>query len=164
MTSVKAIRASDEDRERTAAALSGHYATGRLTLEEFKERLDRAYAAKTLGELSDLMTDLPGTEFSDLMTDLPGTELSPLGGQPGGNPPLPGLRAPGTVQARDGRLPAFWRFWLAVTVGVSVLWLVSGPTVGPWFFLAAIALAYVMLRHWLKRREGQIRDHHQTRP
>ena len=151
MTSGRAIRASDEDRERTATALSGHYAAGRLSLEEFQERLDRAYAAKTLGELSDLMTDLPGTG------------LSQLEGQPGGNPPLPGPRAHGTVQARDGNVPAFWRFWLAVTVGVSVLWLVSGPTVGPWFFLAAIALAYVMLRHWRKGREGRIHDHHQTR-
>jgi hypothetical protein len=151
MTSNRAIRASDQDRERIAAALGGHYAAGRLTLEEFQERLDRTYAAKTLGELSDLMADLPGTG------------LSQLRGQPGGNPPLPGLRAPGTVQARDGSVSAFWRLWLAVTIGVSVLWLVSGPAVGPWFFLAAIALAYVMLRHWLKGRQGRISDHHQTR-
>jgi hypothetical protein len=152
MSSVRSVRASDEDRERIAAALGGHYAAGRLTLEEFQGRLDRAYAAKTLGELSDLMTDLPGTE------------LSQLGGQPGGNPPLPGLRAPGTVQARDGGLPVFWRLWFAVTIGVFVFWLVSGPSVGPWFFLAAIALAYVMLRHWLKGRKGRIRDHHRDRP
>jgi hypothetical protein len=31
MTGDRAIRASDEDRERAAAALSGHYAAGRLT-------------------------------------------------------------------------------------------------------------------------------------
>jgi len=152
MTSVRTIRASDEDRERIAAALSGHYAAGRLTLEEFQERLDRAYAAKTLGELSDLMTDLPGTELSQLRE------------QPSGNPPLPGLRTPGTVQARDGTLPAFWRFWLVVTIGVFVLWLVSGPTVGPWFMLSAIILAFVILRRWSRRVERRIRDHHQTRP
>jgi len=38
MTDDRTFRASDEDRERTAAALGGHYAAGRLTLEEFQER------------------------------------------------------------------------------------------------------------------------------
>jgi Domain of unknown function (DUF1707) len=60
MTSDPRTRAGDEDRERTATALGGHYAAGRLTLEEFQQRLDQAYAAKTLGELDELMTDLPG--------------------------------------------------------------------------------------------------------
>jgi hypothetical protein len=150
MTSDRAIRASDEDRERTAAALGGHYAAGRLTLEEFQERLDQAYAAKTLGELADVMTDLPGTE------------LSQLSGQHATNP-LPERRAPGTVQARDGRRTAFWRFWLAVTIGVFVVWLVSGATGGPWPLLAAIALAFVVLRRWAKGMDRRIRDHHQTR-
>jgi Flp pilus assembly protein TadB len=150
MTSDRAIRASDEDRERTAAALGAHFAAGRLTLEEFQGRLDRAYAAKTLGELVDLMTDLPAAD------------VSPLGRQSGA-PPLPAPRASGTVQARDGSLSPFWRFWLAVTIGVFVLWLVSGPTVGPWFFLAVIALAFLMLRRWSKRMERRIRSHHQDK-
>ncbi len=41
MTSGPVTRASDQDRERTAAALGEHYAAGRLTLEEFQERLDQ---------------------------------------------------------------------------------------------------------------------------
>jgi Domain of unknown function (DUF1707) len=36
------IRASDAERDRTAAALREHLAAGRLTIEEFGERLDRA--------------------------------------------------------------------------------------------------------------------------
>jgi hypothetical protein len=147
MTSNRAIRASDEDRERTAATLGGHYAAGRLTLEEFQERLDRAYAAKTFGELADLMTDLPGTDLRQLSS----------------SPPLPEPRAPGTIQARDGSLVAFWRIWFAVSIGVFVLWLASGATVGPWFLLAAIGLVFVVLRRWSKRAERHIRDHHQTR-
>jgi Flp pilus assembly protein TadB len=151
MTSDRAIRASDEDRERAAAALGGHFAAGRLTLEEFQERLNRAYAAKTLGELADLMTDLPRTD------------LRQLRGQPGSNPLLPEPRPPGTIQARDGSLTAFWRVCLAVTIGVFVLWLVSGPGIGPWFLLAAIALAFVILRRRRMRTEHRIRNHHQTR-
>jgi DUF1707 SHOCT-like domain/Cell wall-active antibiotics response LiaF, C-terminal len=53
------VRASDADRERVAAQLRGHVADGRLTLDEFSERLDAAYGAKTLGELEAITRDLP---------------------------------------------------------------------------------------------------------
>jgi hypothetical protein len=56
------LRASDADRERTARALGAHLAEGRLTFEEFSERLDSAYGARTLGELRELTADLPGVE------------------------------------------------------------------------------------------------------
>jgi hypothetical protein len=55
-----AVRASDEDRERVVAALKEHCATGRLTIEELPERVERAYAATTLIELAELTYDLPG--------------------------------------------------------------------------------------------------------
>lgn len=55
------LRASDADRERTVSALREHVAAGRLTLEEFSERTDRAYGATTLAELDDVGRDLPAT-------------------------------------------------------------------------------------------------------
>jgi len=36
------IRASDTDRDRAASLLREHHAAGRLTAEEFSDRLDRA--------------------------------------------------------------------------------------------------------------------------
>ena len=51
------VRASDTDRERTASLLREHHAQGRLTPEEFNDRLDRAFAAKTVGELDALLSD-----------------------------------------------------------------------------------------------------------
>ncbi|HWG62897.1 MAG TPA: DUF1707 domain-containing protein [Streptosporangiaceae bacterium] len=60
------IRASDADRERTAALLREHLADGRLTAEEFHERLDKAYAARTLGDLDELLADLPGIDLYKL--------------------------------------------------------------------------------------------------
>jgi DUF1707 SHOCT-like domain len=54
-----ALRASDAERERTATLLRDHAAAGRLTPEELDERLDGAYAARTVGELDALMHDLP---------------------------------------------------------------------------------------------------------
>ena len=53
------IRASDQDRERTVAALERHTGAGRLTLDEFAARVDAACSARTLGELGALIGDLP---------------------------------------------------------------------------------------------------------
>lgn len=53
------VRASDADRERVARSLRQHLMAGRLVAEEFEERIERAYTAKTLDELSVLTRDLP---------------------------------------------------------------------------------------------------------
>jgi hypothetical protein len=53
------IRASDADRDATADRLRRHHTEGRIDPEEFQERLDRCYEAKTIGELDELVTDLP---------------------------------------------------------------------------------------------------------
>lgn len=54
-----AVRASDAERERTATLLREHCAAGRLTPEELSERLDSAFAARTVAELAALTRDLP---------------------------------------------------------------------------------------------------------
>ena len=54
------LRASDAERERTVEQLSDHALAGRLTVEELDERCERAYAARTRGELAALLGDLPG--------------------------------------------------------------------------------------------------------
>jgi len=53
------IRVGDADREATAAALSEHFAQGRLTLDELNARLEVALAATTHGALSEATADLP---------------------------------------------------------------------------------------------------------
>jgi hypothetical protein len=52
------LRASDADRDRVIAMLSAAAGDGRLTMSEHAERVERAYAARTLGELAVLTTDL----------------------------------------------------------------------------------------------------------
>jgi hypothetical protein len=59
-------RASDADRNRFAVMLERHFAEGRLTEEEFSERMDRALAARTLGELYALSADLPDPPAVDV--------------------------------------------------------------------------------------------------
>jgi hypothetical protein len=53
------LLASDDERRAVQADLSDACAQGRLSLEEFSERLDQANAARTRGELSLLVGDLP---------------------------------------------------------------------------------------------------------
>ena len=58
------LRASDADRDRTAGMLASALAAGRLTSAEHAERLDAAYAAKTLGDLVPVTRDLPAEDTS----------------------------------------------------------------------------------------------------
>lgn len=55
------LRASDADRERLADELRSHAVAGRIDTDELEERLQGAYAARTLGELDALRRDLPAT-------------------------------------------------------------------------------------------------------
>jgi hypothetical protein len=54
-----AMRAASTDRERAVDVLKAGFAEGRLTQEEYNFRMDRAYHAKTYGELAALTADLP---------------------------------------------------------------------------------------------------------
>ncbi|WP_330458077.1 DUF1707 domain-containing protein [Streptomyces sp. NBC_00820] len=58
------LRASDADRERVAEVLRDAVAEGRLDMEEFEERLEAAYKARTYGELAPLTRDLPAAGVS----------------------------------------------------------------------------------------------------
>ncbi|MFJ3770201.1 DUF1707 domain-containing protein [Streptomyces sp. NPDC090075] len=53
------LRASDADRERVAEVLRDALAEGRLDMEEFEERLEATYKARTYGELTPITRDLP---------------------------------------------------------------------------------------------------------
>ncbi len=52
------LRASDSDRERVIALLGSAAADGRLTPDEHADRVERAYRARTLGDLAGLTADL----------------------------------------------------------------------------------------------------------
>jgi hypothetical protein len=54
------VRAGDADREDVGERLRRHHAEGRLDSEEFQQRIDHCYQAKTIGELQQLVSDLPG--------------------------------------------------------------------------------------------------------
>ena len=60
-----AVRASDAERDAVLVALRAHFASGRLSLEEFNERVDETYAAKTDVELRHVLRELPAEPAPD---------------------------------------------------------------------------------------------------
>ncbi|MEU4536441.1 DUF1707 domain-containing protein [Streptosporangium sp. NPDC023825] len=108
------MRASDGDRDKVASVLREHYAQGRLTTEEFDERLEQLYTSKTYGELAVLTSDLPDVDLRRL-------------------PEAPS-RAPERVKAssvkgaQDKGLAAAWSVW-AMASGINwMIWLIVGAT------------------------------------
>lgn len=55
------LRASDDDRQRIIAELERHTAAGRLTLDEFSDRVGLVYNAATHADLARVTHDLPAT-------------------------------------------------------------------------------------------------------
>ena len=53
------MRAASADRERAVDVLKAGFTEGRLTQDEYNDRMGRAYAARTYGELMALTADLP---------------------------------------------------------------------------------------------------------
>lgn len=53
------MRASHADRERAVDVLKAAFAEGRLTPQEYEDRVGRAYKSSTYGELGVLVGDLP---------------------------------------------------------------------------------------------------------
>jgi hypothetical protein len=53
------VRVGDAERHEAAGALGEHFATGRLDQQEFDDRVQAAYAARTRVDLQRLFVDLP---------------------------------------------------------------------------------------------------------
>ena len=60
----KAQRVADADRDRTVTLLREHVVAGRLTLDEFSDRVGIALQARTRGELDVALADLPALKAS----------------------------------------------------------------------------------------------------
>jgi Domain of unknown function (DUF1707) len=140
------VRASDADRERTVALLREHHAVGRLTPEEFSERVDKAFAARTIGDLEELLADLPAIDLYQLPAA--GIRPAPRGvvrrrGGPGLNRRSDGATFPPQIET--------WLTWTAASALLLVIWLGVGIAAGgaawlPWFLLIVIPWALTIAR------------------
>jgi Domain of unknown function (DUF1707) len=59
------MRVSDAERQRVIDELRRHCGAGRLDVDEYAARIERALAATTLVELDELLTDLPMVRIAD---------------------------------------------------------------------------------------------------
>ncbi len=59
------MRASDEDRQRAVEELRRHCAAGRIDVDEYASRVERALSAATLEELDEIRADLPMLRIAD---------------------------------------------------------------------------------------------------
>ncbi len=116
------LRVSDEDRDRAAALLREHHALGRLTADEFNDRLDKAFAARTIGDIDGLLRDLPSID----LYRLPDAKLTrqPLQSQ------IQRRRPPGRAWR------AVWGAYATVNLICFVVWCLSGFGY-PWFLWVA---------------------------
>ena len=139
MASNHSIRASDQDRDRTASLLREHHAVGRLDPEEFAERLDRAMTAKTIDELEQLTADLPAIDLYPLPTaSLPGSRTVHGG--------LPASYLRGGVSRRGhwhgvSGWTIAWGAYAAVMLACLALWAAGAPV--PILTFGAIGIVLV---------------------
>ena len=136
------LRAGDADRAAVATLLGRHMAEGRLTVAEYDERVARAYAARTYGDLGELTADLPAID--------------------GSRPVEPIRRGPAPVhacgpmtgpRARGGDPRSAWGAWRRTAIIVLSIWAISSIVaaqfiyfwpvwvVGPW---GAVLLAHTV--------------------
>ena len=115
------MRASDQDRQQVVDRLRVGLEDGRLTMEEYTDRMGSAYQAVTYGDLAPLCADLPAV------------------------PPAPGREAvarPAVTTRRDivAAMPAplrvLWAIWMSVVLVNVVIWalvcVTTGSLIYPW--------------------------------
>jgi hypothetical protein len=126
------MRAGDADRQKVADRLKAALDEGRLDLGEYDERLQKAYAARTFGDLDGLLEDLPGT------VPVRDSQIQPVTTAPVQHEPADGRRAKGAVRpafglfvlctviwaissAASGEAHYFWPLWVLIPVAFAVL-------------------------------------------
>jgi hypothetical protein len=151
------IRASDADRDVVVDALREAYTEGRLTQDEFDERMSAAYVSRTWGQLRELTVDLPVQPV--LGADVPGRPL-PVPAAPPASPPwrmqdndpvaAPGMDAPGEPPATSGRPRR--PVGIFVPVLIWTLLVAHGAAVFPALFVVAAIFVLAVSISGFRRR------------
>jgi hypothetical protein len=114
------MRASDAERQDVVERLRAALGDGRLKMDEYVERMGRAYEAVTRGDLVPLCRDLPET-----ITAAPARPAAPAPAPV----PAPVADHRGLFARQPAALKVLWTIWLvAVSVNVVVWVLVSGTS------------------------------------
>lgn len=160
MPSDPRMRASDQERDRTAALLREHHAVGRLDPAEFSERLDKVFQARTIGDLDELTADLPAIDLYPLPTASLARNRDISTG-------LPAASVLDSMASGRGRFSpswqAAWASWLGCTLLCTVIWMLSGFGY-PWPLWVAGPWGAIMAGRWIMGSgpggRGQLGHHH----
>lgn len=144
------LRIGDAERDAAATRLREGYAQGRLTLDEFNERLGTALAATTERELSQVTRDLPH----------PAAMAPPLAqAAPGGGPRRSGYGHQHQGYGRDYQHSGRRRRFLPVLAMLALVWLLISlsplrlfPVPGK---LAIVLLVLGLIRGMFRRIFGR---------
>jgi Domain of unknown function (DUF1707) len=104
------LRVSQAERDDMVAVLAGHFADGRLTVEEYEERVEAALAARTGRDLEPLLADLPAAD-------------PPSSAAPARSRRTPPLRRPRSPLVPTRLLAVAAVVVLAIATGPWALWL-----------------------------------------
>ncbi|QXT63283.1 DUF1707 SHOCT-like domain-containing protein [Tessaracoccus palaemonis] len=138
------IRIGDAERDEAVSLLQDHHAAGRLSTEEFDDRMGKALEAKVADDLTALFVDLPGQR--------PGQKSAPVTyGQPAPvsyGMPVPQQWAPPVEQGPSDRSRALW--W---ALGAALLLLfVMGVGTGHFIGFPLVVIVAVLAGHKARTR------------
>jgi hypothetical protein len=153
MAAGSGIRIGDAEREAAATNLREHYARGRLTLDEFQQRLDAVFAAKTDLDLAKLTSDLPLT--NPYAAPWPPAQPTGSAGSAGSARPSPAY-AIGSGR-RAGRTAGAKSFaWVSMSLVLLALCLFafSWPFGGPVRIFLLVLAVFGFARRILRRIMG----------
>jgi uncharacterized protein DUF1707 len=126
MVDEQRLRASDRDRQQVVERLRRALEDGRLTMEEYVDRMETAYRAATYGELAPLCADLPASN--------PALAGPPKAALPAA--PLAASSGVGYLAGLPKVLKVLWTIWLSVVSLNVVIWALVSVTGGqlayPW--------------------------------
>jgi hypothetical protein len=144
---VETLRAADADRHQIAAQLKSALDEGRLSLDEYDDRVREAYAARTYAELLRPVADLP---------------------KPGLSAAEVNARRAAELKREARRLPmalmVLWTVWGGLTAANIMVWFVVAATTGfdlylwpvwllvPGAALAAVTVGVQSIRHQQRRQ------------
>ena len=109
------LRIGDAERNQTAEALKRHCTEGHLTLDEYSERLDEVFAARTYADLTRSLRDLPDMR------------------------PAPPERRPARVPVDFARVPGY----LKVAAVILIIWALSSGGFFPAWPLIIVGVCLV---------------------
>jgi Domain of unknown function (DUF1707) len=123
------VRIGDAERDRAVATLGDHFAAGRLTREEFDERIEQAMQARFDRDLRPLFVDLPVSGDSE-----------------------PRSAVPKACQVSAGMAVPVLLFWLLPILLVATV-IAAVLLSAPWLFWGLLWL-FIISRFWTRGFSG----------